>query len=72
MARVLLLALTVLLSDAWLQSQDTQSGASQTESAASGQTTLQGCLQGSDGNYALTDKSGRTYQLRSKTSRPAA
>jgi hypothetical protein len=46
-------------------------GVSRTESAASGQTTLRGCLQSSDGNYGFRINP-RTYQFRSKTSKPAA
>jgi hypothetical protein len=71
MARMLLLALTLLLSAAWLQAQDqygSQTGSSQTGTAA-GQTTVDGCLQGSNGNYTLTDKSGTTYQLQGDTSK---
>jgi hypothetical protein len=65
LTRILALAIALVLPAAWLQAQ----GASQAESrpagiAASGQKTVQGCLQGSDGSYMLTDKSGRTYQLR--------
>ena len=33
------------------------------QSTASGHTTVEGCLSGSNGNYTLTDKSGNTYQL---------
>jgi hypothetical protein len=73
MPRILLLALTLLLSAAWLQAQDaSQTGSSQTGTAASGQTTVQGCLQGSDGNYTLTDKSGTTYQLQGDTKKLSA
>jgi hypothetical protein len=75
MPRILLLALTLLLSAAWLQAQDqygSQAGSSQTGTAASGQTTVQGCLQGADGNYTLTDKSGTTYQLQGDTKKLTA
>lgn len=73
MPRILLLALTLLLSAAWLQAQDaSQAGSSQTGTAASGQTTVQGCLQGSDGSYTLTDKSGTTYQLQGDTKKLSA
>ena len=33
------------------------------------QTKVRGCLGGSGGNYALTDKSGNTYQLTGDTSK---
>jgi hypothetical protein len=68
MTKILLLALALLIPAALLQAQDdSQTGSSQTGTSASGQTTVQGCLQGSDGNYTLTDKSGTTYQLQGDT-----
>ena len=75
MARILLLALTIVCSAAWLQAQDqygSQSGSSQTGAASSGKTTVQGCLQSSNGTYTLTDKSGTTYQLQGDASKPSA
>jgi hypothetical protein len=73
MAKTFLLAICLLLSAAWLQAQSQypQTGSTQT-GASSGQTTVQGCLQGSDGNYTLTDKSGTTYQLQGDTSKLSA
>src|SRR5213595_3949199 len=53
-------------------SQYPQTGSSQKGASASGQTTIEGCLQGSDGNYTLTDKSGTTYQLQGDTSKLSA
>lgn len=69
MPKTLMLALAVLLSTAWLaaQNQYPQTQSSQT-SGASGQTTVQGCLQESNGNYTLTSDSGTTYQLQGDTS----
>ena len=59
MTKILLLALTLLVPAAWLQSQATfQAG-----TAGSAHRTVQGCLQGSDGNYTITEKSGRTYSI---------
>lgn len=72
MARILLLAFTIVCSAAWLQAQDqygSQSGSSQAGTAASAKKTVQGCLQGSNGSYTLTDKSGTTYQLAGDTSK---
>lgn len=71
MTRTLLLALSLLVSAAWVQAQAQypQTGSSQTGATASGQTTVEGCLQHSDGNYTLTDKSGTTYQLQGATSK---
>jgi hypothetical protein len=59
MAKTLLLALALLLPAAWLQAQES----SQVGTAGSAQRSVQGCLQGSDGNYTITEQSGRTYSL---------
>jgi hypothetical protein len=59
MAKTLLLALALLFPVDWLKAQES----SQVGTAGSAQRTVQGCLQGSDGNYTLTEKSGRTYSL---------
>jgi hypothetical protein len=78
MTRALMLAAVLLLSVAWLQAQQDpqaspsnagsgQGNASQTGSGS--ETTVQGCLQGSSGNFTLTDKSGTTYQLAGDTSK---
>jgi len=69
-----MLALALLLSAAWLQAQNQypQTSSSQTGASASGQTAIQGCLQGLDGNYTLTDKAGTTYQLQGDTSKLSA
>lgn len=45
------------------------SGQSTTQSSTGNQTTVQGCLSGSNGNYTLTDTSGTTYQLSGDTSK---
>jgi hypothetical protein len=74
MAKTFLLAISLLVSAAWLQAQSQypQTGSTQTGASASGQTTVQGCLQGSDGSYTLTDKNGTTYQLQGETSKLSA
>jgi hypothetical protein len=74
MARKLLLAVSLLVSAVWLQAQGQypQTESSQTEASASGQTKVQGCLQGSDGNYTLTADTGTTYQLQGDTSKLSA
>src|SRR5436853_5515588 len=70
MPKSLMLVLALLMSTAWLAAQDSpQSGTSQTSAAASGQTNVQGCLQGSNGSYTLTADSGTTYQLQGDTSK---
>src|SRR6266571_3560620 len=74
MARTFVLAISLLASAAWLQAQSQypQTGSSQKGATASGQTTVEGCLQGSDGNYTLTDNSGTMYQLKGDTSKLSA
>src|SRR6266496_1108379 len=74
MARTFVLAISLLASAAWLQAQSQypQTGSSQKGASASGQTTVEGCLRGSDGNYTLTDKSGTTYHLQGDTSKLSA
>ena len=71
MTRTLLLALSLLVSAAWVQAQAgyPQTGSSQTGATASGQTKVEGCLQHSEGNYTLTDNNGTTYQLQGATSK---
>jgi Protein of unknown function (DUF5818) len=70
MARTILLTLSLLASAVWMQAQNQypQSSSSQTGST-SGQTIVQGCLQGSNGSYTLTSDSGTTYQLQGDTSK---
>jgi hypothetical protein len=64
MLKTLMLALTLLVSAAWLQAQQyPQSGSGQTGNTTSRQTKVEGCLQGSNGNFTLTDSSGTAYQL---------
>jgi hypothetical protein len=73
MTKTFLLPLTILISATWVQAQSQypQPG-SKNGTSASGQTTLQGCLQGSDGNYTFTDKAGTTYRLEGDTSKLSA
>lgn len=69
MTKMLLFALALLFPAARLQSQDTsQRGSSQTGAAISDQVIVEGCLQGTNGEYTLSDNSGRTYQLEGDTS----
>jgi hypothetical protein len=64
MPKTVMLVLALLVSSAWLTAQEyPQTGSSQTGNTAAGQNTIQGCLQGSNGNYTLTADSGTTYQL---------
>ena len=69
--RILTLVFALLLSAAWLQAQQyPQTGSSQSGSSTSEQaSTVQGCLQGSNGNFTLTDSAGTTYQIQGDTSK---
>src|SRR2546428_13291904 len=51
------------------QSSSDQMNSTATGANASGQTSVEGCLQGSNGNFILTDNSGTTYQLQGDTSK---
>jgi len=42
---------------------------SQSSNSSDKETTVQGCLNGSSGNYTLTDSSGKTWQLSGDTSK---
>jgi Protein of unknown function (DUF5818) len=60
----------VLLSASWVVAQDSTRTSTQTGSNAAGsETTVQGCLSGSNGNYMLTDKNGMTYELKGDASK---
>jgi hypothetical protein len=79
MTKTFLLALSLLVSAAWVQAQSqypqtqsTPASSSQTGTSSSGQTTVKGCLQGSDGNYTLIADNGTTYQLQGDTSKLSA
>jgi hypothetical protein len=74
MTKTFLLALSLLVSAAWVQAQShyPPTGSSQTGTTASGQTTLHGCLQATNGSYTLTDATGMTYQLKGDASKLSA
>ncbi len=59
MRKTILLSSILFLSAVWAVG---QYGNSSSQSSTD-QTTIEGCLSGSNGNYTLTDKSGTTYQL---------
>jgi hypothetical protein len=72
MSRMIMVAFALLCATAWLQAQDQYPqnpppGSSQ--KGAASQTSVEGCLQGSNGNFTLTDNSGTTYQLQGNTSK---
>lgn len=57
-------------SGAGTDSSGTAAGSGQmSRSGAGGQTTVEGCLSGSSGNYTLSDKNGMTYQLTGDTAK---
>lgn len=74
MKKLLMLSLVLLLSAvcafAQYGSQDSnnQSSAGQ-GSADPNETTVQGCLSGSSGNYMLTDQAGTVYRIKGNTSK---
>jgi hypothetical protein len=61
MRKNVMLALLLLLSAAWLQAQQGETG--QAAGRTSGGATIQGCLSNSAGQYFLTDDSGTKHQL---------
>jgi hypothetical protein len=68
MYKTLMLSLVLLTSAAWLQAQAyPQSSPTQTPGEKSGHMTVEGCLQGADGNYTLTAENGTIYQLTGNT-----
>ena len=85
MRQLLLLLSVLLLGASWAIAQDTPSQTSpsssspssssasqgQTPSSASaaGETTVEGCLSGSNGSYTISDKNGTTYQLTGDTAK---
>ncbi len=81
MPRMLMLTLVLLCSAAWMQAQnsappDSPAGSAQGGTAASqagqgmaGQISIEGCLQGSNGTFTVTDDAGATYQLKGDTSK---
>jgi Protein of unknown function (DUF5818) len=68
MPKTLMLALALLFSTAWLAAQNQYPQTNPSHSGTAGQTTIQGCLQESNGNYTLTSDSGMTYQLQGPSS----
>jgi hypothetical protein len=81
MKQILFLSV-LLLGATWAMAQSDQPQASPSDSTATtqsdatptssgGNTTVQGCLSGSDGNYMLTDKNGKSYELAGDTAKLA-
>jgi hypothetical protein len=74
--RPLLLLSVLLLGVSWAATQNAptqsdQQGYNQTATSTGSQTSVQGCLSGSNGNYTLTDDQGKMYTLTGDTSKLA-
>ena len=67
MTKIVMLAVALLASTAWLQAQQYPPDTS--KQTGSSQNKVEGCLQGSDGNFTLTDSSGTAYQLQGDTAK---
>jgi len=75
--RHLLFLSVLLLGASWAMAQSSQGQVAPSETSpsqetsvnAGGDTTVQGCLSGSDGNYMLTAKDGTTYHLSGDTAK---
>jgi hypothetical protein len=66
MRRIFLLISIVLLTGLWATAQLSQYGGGY-DHWGNYRTTLQGCLQGSPGNYVVTDRTGTTFKLTGNT-----
>jgi hypothetical protein len=64
--RHLLLFSVLLLGVSWAAA---QTSPGQGTGGSTGQETVKGCLSNSGGNYMLTDKNGKTFQLTGDTSK---
>lgn len=86
MLKTLTVCLTLMVGAGMLQAQDqtpgatpsgsgastsTQNPGTPAQTGASGETSVEGCLAGSNGSFTLTDNSGMTYQLTGDTSKLA-
>ncbi len=71
MRKTLLFTLALLASAVWLQAQSGYPGLDSWQAAGntSSQTTVQGCLQSSGGDYTVTDNTGTIHELQGNTAR---
>jgi len=76
MRHILLFVSVLLLGLSWAVAQNTAGQGSTSSStgqasqtSAGGETTVEGCLSESSGNYTLTDKNGTAYQLTGDTAK---
>ena len=65
MQKTMLVTIMLLVSLLCLQAQD----AGQTAGKTAGLTTIQGCLQYTNGHYRLTEDNGTTHQLQSQANK---
>jgi hypothetical protein len=63
--KTLMLILVIFVSALWLQAQD----AGQTTGKTADLTTIQGCLQYTNGHYRLTEDNGTSHQLQSQANK---
>ena len=69
MTKTSILASALVLSTALLQGQNPPPAGNPSDHPTSANaSTVQGCLQGSNGSFTLTDKSGTTYGIQGDTS----
>src|SRR6516225_10468681 len=72
MRKLFLMISVLLLGLSWAVAQDSSAGSQgsngSARTGAGGQMTVEGCLNGSSGNFTLTDKNGTSYQLTGDTS----
>lgn len=66
--RTTLMALSLLLCAGWMLAQQGGMGKSGDKSDMA-QSKVEGCLQGSNGNFTLTDSAGKVYQLQGDASK---
>ena|SRR5436305_1214912 len=84
MRHVLMLVSILLLGLTWALAQDATQGSTSpssgtdpmnsgqnSQTSAGGETSVTGCLSGSNGSYTLTDKHGMSYQLTGDTAKLA-
>jgi Protein of unknown function (DUF5818) len=67
MTKTLLLVLSLLMCTGWLLAQE-DSHQGMNKGDAMSQTNVEGCLQGSNGSFTLTDTAGKMYQLQGDSS----
>jgi hypothetical protein len=69
--RKLLLLSVLLLGVSWAAAQNSPQTSKSSAASAGSQTTVEGCLSGSEGKYTLTDQEGKTYDLTGDTAKLA-